>query len=200
MTFPDLWTPAREAEWDILRERDVFKLADTPSGTHVIDSMWVSTNKYDTDGNIIRCKAHLVAKGYIQIPGLNYDQRYASVVCLKSFRMVAAIAASLGLHLWQVDIVAAFLHSTNKFTTYMCQPPSFVIQGEENKVLQVVKTLYGMMQGPFDFQCEMSGSYESLGHYKSVADPCIHSAFSIRSTPSPAHPVTGIGDPILSLC
>lgn len=89
--------------------------------------------------------------------------------------MVAAIAASSGLHLWPVDIIAAFLYSTNKFTTYMRQPPGFVAQGEENKVLQVVKTLYGMMQGSYDFQREMSGSYESLGYYKSSADPCVHS-------------------------
>ena len=137
--------------------------------------MWVFANKYDADRNILRHKACLVAKGYTQIAGLDHDQTYASVVCLESFRIVAAIAASLGLHIWQVDIVTAFLYSTNKFTTYMHQPPGFVVLGEERKVLQVVKTLYGMMQGSYDFQGKMSGTYESLGYYKSLADPCVHS-------------------------
>ena len=130
--------------------------------------MWVFANKYDADRNILRHKACLVAKGYTQIAGLDHDQTYASVVCLESFRIVTAIAASLGLHIWQVDIVTAFLYSTNKFTTYMHQPPGFVVLGEERKVLQVVKTLYGMMQGSYDFQGEMSGTYESLGYYKSL--------------------------------
>lgn len=93
----------------------------------------------------------------------------------ESFRMVVAIAAALDLHVWQVDIVAAYLYSTNKFTTYMRQPPGFVARGEEDRVLQVVKTLYGMMQGGYDFQGEMSSAYESLGYYKSQADPCVHS-------------------------
>ena len=57
----------------------------------------------------------------------------------------------------------------------MHQPPGFVIPGEERKVLQVVKTLYGMMQGSYDFQGKMSGAYESLGYYKSLANPCVYS-------------------------
>ena len=89
--------------------------------------------------------------------------------------MVAAVAAALDLPIWQVDIVTAYLYSTNKFTTYMHQPPGFVMWGEENKVLHIVKTLYGMMQGGYDFQGEMSGAYKSMGYYKSQADPCVHS-------------------------
>ena len=145
MTQPDLWTPAMEMEWAVLKERGIFELVDVPPDAHVIESMWVFANKYDADGNIIRCKACLVTKGYTQIPGLDYNQTYASVIHLESFHIVSAIAASLGLHIWQVDIVAAFLYSMNKFTTYMHQPPGFVVPGEERKVLWVVKTLYGMM-------------------------------------------------------
>ena len=149
--------------------------------------MWVYTNKYDANGNVIRRKACLVAKGFSQIPGLEYDQTYASVVRLKSFRMVAAIAASLGLHIWQVDIVSAFLYSPNKFPIYMHQPLGFVKPGEEGKVLAVDKSLYGMMQAAFDFQVQMSSAYEALGYYKSLADPCVHSQvngdeFTLTST------------------
>ena len=164
-----------ETEWDVLRDRGMFELVDVPPDMHVIDSMWVFANKCDADSKIIRHKAHLVAKGYTQIPGLNYDQMYASIVRLESFHIVAAIAATLDLHIWQVDIITAFLYSTNKFNTYMHPPPGFVAPGEEIKVLWVVKTLYGMMQGGYDFQVKMSSAYESLGYYKSLADPCVRS-------------------------
>lgn len=175
MTRPELWRPPMETEWAVLNERGVFELVEAPPDARVIDSMWVYAHKYTADGDIARRKARLVAKGHTQIPGLDYDQTYASVVRLESFRMVAAIAAAHDLHIWQVDIVAAYLYSTNKFTTYMNQPPGFVARGEEDKVLRVIKTLYGMMQGGYDFQGEMSNAYESLGYYKSQADPCVHS-------------------------
>ena len=84
----------------------------------------------------------MVTKGYTQIPGLDYDQTYTSVIHLESFRI---IATTLNLHIWQVDIVAAFLYSMNRFTTYMCQPPGFAAPWEGDKVLQVVKTQSGMM-------------------------------------------------------
>ena len=57
----------------------------------------------------------------------------------------------------------------------MHQPSGFVKLGEEGKVLAVDKSLYGMMQATFDFQKQMSGAYEALGYYKSIADPCVHS-------------------------
>ena len=86
-----------EAEWAVLKEREVFCLVDPPPGMHIINSMWVYANKYNVDGNVIWCKVHLVAKGFSQIPGLKYDQTYDSVVRLESFRMVAAITAALNL-------------------------------------------------------------------------------------------------------
>ena len=137
--------------------------------------MWVYANKYNADGNVIRCKVRLVAKGFSQIPGLEYDQTYTSVVHLESFRMVTAIAAALNLHIWQVDIISAFLYSPNEFPVYIHQPSCFVKLGEEGNVLVVDKSLYGMMQAVFDFQKQMSSAYEVLGYYKSIADPCIHS-------------------------
>ena len=133
MACPDLWMPAMETEWAILAEREVFRLVDPPPGAHIIKSMWVYANKYNTDGNVIRRKACLVAKGFLQIPGLKYDQTYASVVRLESFQMVAAIAATLNLHLWQVDIISAFLYSPNEFPIYMHQPLGFVKPGEEGR-------------------------------------------------------------------
>ena len=71
--------------------------------------------------------------------------------------------------------------------TYMQQPPGFATQGEEDKVLQVIKTLYSMMQGSYNFQGEASSRYESLGYYKSQADPCVHSCMI-----GGAHTITSI--------
>jgi hypothetical protein len=122
-----------------LGERGVFKLVDAPPDTHVIDLMWVYANKYNANSDIVKHKARLVTKGYTQIPGLDYDQTYASVVRLESFLMVVSVATTLDLHIWQVDIITAYLYSTNKFTTYMRQPPGFVPGGRRTKSYKLSK-------------------------------------------------------------
>ena len=94
---------------------------------------------------MIRRKARLVAKGYSQVAGEDFEETYAAVVRLESLRISAAVAAKLGLHIWQVDFVSAYLNSVPEHTVYMHVPPGF--QGGEGKVCRLLKTLYGMMQG-----------------------------------------------------
>ena len=72
-----------------------------------------------------------MAKGFTQILGEDYDKTYASVARLESVRLVCTIAASLGLRLWQVDFVSAFLNSENTFEIYMEQPPGFDEEGDK---------------------------------------------------------------------
>ncbi|CAA7270338.1 unnamed protein product [Cyclocybe aegerita] len=88
-------------------------------------------------------------------------------------RMTATVIACKRLTSWQIDYVAAYLNSINKFEVYMEQPWPFVVQGKEHMVLQVNKTVYGMMQGAYDWEDELSRTYKRLGYYQSCADPCI---------------------------
>ena len=88
-------------------------------------------------------------------------------------RMCIAIIAHLGLHLWQIDFVAAYLNSVNKFEAYTEQAPGFIRAGEEDLVYRANKTIYGMMAGAHDWEKELSGTYDALGYYQSKADPCV---------------------------
>ena len=87
--------------------------------------------------------------------------------------MVVAIAAHLGLHLWQIDFVSAYLNSDNKFLVYMEQPPGFVKPGEEDMVNIALKTIYGTMNGAYDWSQSLKASYNRLGYYELKANPCI---------------------------
>jgi hypothetical protein len=116
-------------------------------------------------------KACLVVKGFTQVLGEDYDEMYASVAHLESARMVCAIAASMGLHLWQVDFVSVFLNSENVYKVYMEQPPGFEEGGDQ--VWLFLKTLYGTMQGAHDWACMLECTYQQYSSYTLLADPQI---------------------------
>jgi len=139
----------------------------------VVKSKWVYANKYNNEGHIVARKAQLVVKGFMQILGEDYDETYASVVRLESVWLVCAIAASLGLRLWQVDFVSAFLNSENTFKIYMEQPLGFDKGGD--KVWLLLKTLYGTMQGAHDWAITLDRTYTEHRYYTSKADSQVRS-------------------------
>jgi len=162
-------------ELAIMKEKEVFCTVPRPVGKNVVKSKWVYANKYNDKGHIVARKARLVAKGFTQILGEDYNETYASVARLESVRLVCVIAASLGLRLWQVNFVSAFLNSENTFEIYMEQPPGFDKGGD--KVWLLLKTLYGMMQGAHDWAITLdcTYTYTKHGYYTSKADSQVRS-------------------------
>jgi hypothetical protein len=88
MRRPDIWFKPMMKELGVMREKSVYRLVPCPLGRNVVQSKWVFANKYDESGAISGCKAWLVAKGFTQILGEDYDETYASVACLESVRLV----------------------------------------------------------------------------------------------------------------
>ena len=81
-----------------------------PVGQNIVGSKWVFKLKRDANGNINRHKVRLVAQGYFQQPGFDYEELYSLVVCYDSLRLLIALSA---FHHWrpqQLDIKAAFLY------------------------------------------------------------------------------------------
>lgn len=130
-------------------------------------------NKFNTEGKVIQRKAWLVAKGYSQVVGEDFEETYAAVVHLESLRMSVAIAAQEGLEIWQVDFVSAYLNSIPEHEMYMCLPPGFL--GGEGKLALLQKTLYGLMQSGFNWYWTLDGAFSDLGYQRSRADLCVHS-------------------------
>jgi hypothetical protein len=174
MKRPDLWFEPMVKELQVMKDKGVYHLVPRPLGKNVVRSRWVFVKKYDDLGDVTAHKARLVAKGFTQVLGEDYDETYASVARLESVRLICAIAASLGLRLWQVDFVSAFLNSDNTFEVYMEQPPGFE-EGGDDQVWLLLKTLYGTMQGAHDWARNLERAYEGHGYYTSKADPQVRS-------------------------
>jgi Reverse transcriptase (RNA-dependent DNA polymerase) len=84
MTCPDIWSGPIEKELQVMRDRKVWEEIDPPPDVCTIGTRWTFTNKYNSDGNLTGHKACLVAKGFTQIPGMDFFETYASVIRYES--------------------------------------------------------------------------------------------------------------------
>jgi len=99
MKRPDLWWEPMMKEFEMLKERGVFELVPRPEGKNIVGSKWVYAVKWKENGEVEKRKARMVAKGFTQVIGEDYEETYASVARLESVRLLCAIAASRKLHL-----------------------------------------------------------------------------------------------------
>jgi hypothetical protein len=123
-------------------------LEEPPPGANIIGFKWVFKAKKDAVGIIAQFKACLVAQGFSQINGVDYDDTYAPVARLPSSRAIIAMANRLSLELHQVDIKGAYLNGelNNNEVLYMHHPPGYKPRDARAHVLRLRKTLYGLKQ------------------------------------------------------
>ncbi|GJY51304.1 retrovirus-related pol polyprotein from transposon TNT 1-94 [Tanacetum coccineum] len=114
----------------------------------IIGTKWVYRNKLDENGIVTRNKARLVAQGYNQQEGIDYDETYAPVARLESIRILLAYACALDFKLFQMDVKSAFLNGFINEEVYVAQPPGFIDFAKPNHVYRLKKALYGLKQAP----------------------------------------------------
>ncbi|GJX29244.1 ribonuclease H-like domain-containing protein [Tanacetum coccineum] len=142
------WVEAMQEELLQFKLQDVWVLCDLPDGKRVIGTKWVFRNKRDERGTIIKNKARLVAQGYRQEEGVDYDEVFAPVARIEAIRLFLAFASFMGFIVYQMDVKSAFLYGNITEEVYVKQPPGFEDPAHPNKVYRVVKALYGLHQAP----------------------------------------------------
>ncbi|GKC07017.1 retrovirus-related pol polyprotein from transposon TNT 1-94 [Tanacetum coccineum] len=125
---------------------DVWELVLLPISQFVIGTKWVF--RLDENGIISRNKARLVAQGYNQQEGIDYDETYAPVARLESIRILLAIACANDFKLYQMDVKISFLNGFINEEVYVAQPPGFIDFQKPNYVYKLKKALYGLKQAP----------------------------------------------------
>ena len=127
---------------------NVWDIMPRPLDNSVIGTKWISRNKMDESGNVIRNKARLVAQGYSQEEGIDFDETYAPVARLESIRLLLAFACFMDFKLFQMDVKSIFLNSFIKEEVFVEQPPGFEHEKFHNHVFKLKKVLYGLKQAP----------------------------------------------------
>jgi transposase InsO family protein len=168
------WTQAMEAEMKSLKDNDVWELVKLPAGKKAVGSKWVYKVKTGPDGTPERYKARLVAQGFTQKFGSDYDETFCPVVRQESLRVLTALSIQCGLKLHQVDVTTAFLNGNLEEEVYMAQPKGFIKQGEENLVCKLKKSIYGLKQSPRCWNAALDTQLRDMGFTQSTSDPCIY--------------------------
>jgi hypothetical protein len=147
MASPDTaeWLAACEEEMWTWKDLDVYDVVPRPKGRKIIGSKWVFRIKWGPDSSIQKHKARIVAQGFTQVEGINFDQTFAPVAKFSSLRTVFTLAAEHDLELHQMDVKAAYLNADLKEDHYMQPPPGFEVP--KGHVLKLKKGMYGTRQG-----------------------------------------------------
>ncbi|GJV72636.1 retrovirus-related pol polyprotein from transposon TNT 1-94 [Tanacetum coccineum] len=171
------WIEAMQEELHQFDRLRVWELVDKPFGKNVIKLKWLWKNKKDEDQIVIRNKSRLVAKGYAQEEGIDFEESFAPVARLEAVRIFIAYALHKSFPIYQMDVKMAFLNGPLKEEVYVVQPDGFVDPDHPDKVYLLRKALYGLKQAPRAWYDELSNFLMSRGFTKGTIDPNL---FTIR--------------------
>ena len=168
------WKEAMDSEYQSLIDNKTWTLTPLPIGRKSIGCKWIFKIKYNADGSVERYKARVVAKGYAQKEGIDYNETFAPVAKMTSIRTLLALAAIEDLEVHQMDVKTAFLNGDLEEEIYMDQPEGYASKGQESLVCKLSKTLYGLKQSPRAWYKKIDEYFASQGLKKSHADPNIY--------------------------
>jgi hypothetical protein len=146
-------------ELEALKEHDVFgPLVDLPPGHKAIDNHWVHDIKCDS-----RLKACLVAKGFSQVEGMDYNQVFSPVVRFKTVHIMLALCVLEHWHIEGLDVCNAYLYGKLEEEIYMQQPEGFKVKGKEPMVIRLNRVLYGLKQAGLLWYWTLAKSLKEMG-------------------------------------
>ncbi|KAL5795083.1 hypothetical protein ACOSP7_003677 [Xanthoceras sorbifolium] len=164
------WMTAMKEEIAALEQNQTWELVPKPRDVKPISCKWVYKIKYRPDGSIKRYKARLVARGFSQQYGLDYDETFSPVAKLTTVRILLALAANKNWNLWQMDVKNAFLHGELDREIYMIQPMGFQNEGHPEYVCKLRKALDGLKQAPRAWYGKIAEFLTRSGYLVTSAD------------------------------
>jgi hypothetical protein len=137
---------------------------------NVIGIKYVFKIKQGEDGEVVRNKARLVAQGYNQVEGLDFQKTFAPITHLETIRILLAFSASKGFKVYQIDVKSAFLNSVIQEEVYVRQPPGFKSPKDPDRVYKLSKTLYGLKQAPWAWYARLKTFLLDHGYVMGCVD------------------------------
>jgi hypothetical protein len=115
---------------------------------NVIGTKWVLRNKLNEYGQVIRNKEILVCKGYSQVEGIDFEEKFFPVARLEAIKMFLAFACFKKFKVYKMDVKYAFINRHLEEEVYIEQPEGFLLSKTKDHVCKLKKTFYGIKQAP----------------------------------------------------
>jgi hypothetical protein len=170
----DKWMEAINEEVQNLIRRQTFsgEISEADlQGKEVVDAKLVFDHKKDKDGKILRYKARLVARGFTQKHGVNYEETFAPTIRLDAMRIILALAAKRGWKVYQMDAVAAFLAARLREKIFLKVPTE--LQQYFGNYVQILSSLYGLKQAARMWYLLVSDFLKEIGFSQMAVDPTV---------------------------
>lgn len=168
------WKEAIADEYKSFEKNKAWSLTTLPDGKKAVKCKWVFKKKLGSEGQLLRYKCRLVAKGYSQEYGIDYTDTYAPVVRYSTIRILLALAVNLDMHVDHMDVKTAFLNGELKETVYMEQPDGYKVKGKETHVFKLNKAIYGLKQASKAWYDRIDNVLTDLQFRKSLSEPCVY--------------------------
>jgi hypothetical protein len=150
-------------EMDALHANHTWTLVPKTSDMNLVSSKWIFKVKTQSDGTINKYKARLVARGFTQLPGLDYDETFSPVVKPGTIQLILSIGLSHGWLIRELDASNAFFHGDLHERVYLAQPPGFEDPAHPYHVCLFHKALYGLKQAPRAWYLKFSNYIQQMG-------------------------------------
>ena len=174
------WKDAIQAELNSLEKRSVFgPVVETPPNVKPVGYKWVFTRKRNEKNEIARYKARLVAQGFSQRPGIDYEETYSPVMDVITFRYLLSLAVSERLDMRLMDVVTAYLYGMLDTDIHMKVPEGLKLpEAINNKPrsalsLRLKRSLYGLKQSGRMWYNRLSEYLIKEGYINDPICPCV---------------------------
>ncbi|GKE23720.1 retrovirus-related pol polyprotein from transposon TNT 1-94 [Tanacetum coccineum] len=167
------WIESMQDELHQFERLEVWELVPRPDGKNIISIKCLWKNKSDASNIVIRNKSRLVAKGYKQEEGIDFEESFAYVARLEAVRMFVAFTAHKNITIFQMDVKTTFLNGSLKEEVYVSQPDGFVNPDFPDHVYRLKKVLYSLKQAPRAWYDKLSSFLIEHHFTKGIVDPTL---------------------------
>nr|GFA18582.1 hypothetical protein [Tanacetum cinerariifolium] len=167
------WIDAMQEEIYEFERLKVWELVSCPDNVFLIKLKWIYKIKIDESGGILKNKAQLVAQGFRQEKGIDFEESFASVARIEAICNFIANVTHKNMTIYQIDVKTTFLNGELKEEVYVSQPKGFVNQDNPSHVYKLKKALYGLKQAPHTWYDMLSSFLISQQFSKGVVDPIL---------------------------
>lgn len=150
------WRKAMSSEFNSTSENHTWDLTAVTETMNIVGCRWVLTIKYNPDGSIDKYKSRIVAKGFHQQQGIDYNDTFSPVIKATTIMIILGLAVNQDWPICQIDVNTDFLQGHLNEEVFMSQPPGFTDPDRPTHVCRLHKAIYGLKQAPRAWYSELT--------------------------------------------